>query len=949
MSLNLGTMYATVALNDKPYREGLAGLEKSSIDTFKSIAAASAAFLGLGALVKKTVNAFSDLEEETNKFNVVFAGMGEQTSKVLAQMRKDFGLSEIAAKRMLAGTGDILTGFGFDKETALALSEGAAKLGADIASFSNYAGGASGATNALTKAMLGETESAKMLGVVIRQDSEEYKKLMAQAMKAGVTIPGASKPIVASSEQQAKAVAALALAYQQSPNAIGDFVRSQDSIANQTRILENNFEQLTANIGGTLAPAYRDLLQLTNGLITAYNNLSPVTRKVITDGVALTAVIVALNKTNLLGNANSMMSGVKNLFSGRLAEAEHAKALEEKKRAESAMTTAQLERDLAQQNLDLANNTVARNENALASAKQALANAQLSGDTAAIAQAQSAVLIAEKNLTESKLAQVKATQELTAKQANLTSATKAHELATKHLSKVAGALVGGFGTVTKTLAVCKLGVNGLRGAFVKLNAALGPLGWAILALGAAYSAYSYFSEEKNRAMQAEIDLAEEQLKQARQQSEMHEKEAKQHKESYQRLQELATYEKLSNVEKEEAKNLIKILADEYGNLDIALEGNTVKIKNNQKAWQQLNAQILETKKNDVKQEVTDLQRLLGARYKALFTQLQEGKSGWASAEKNRHVHFMQQYLNNFGANYNAKQKRTALDTLKEMRALAIESNDNRFLGQIEEMIKLAQQEITKLDQYAALKNVKPGDTEIDPNAIKATREEIEKIGEVRWKIEFDKGNFFTQVEMLKKKAEKEFEKAKVFSKNAQNAASWGDFADAESVNMTKKEIEAQQRLLSIRTQLKNLEKSEAENRKRAIEEYENILAKQNEKELRKKDLGIGDIKNLFEGYRKQLFEVQNQMNSMVASGRGDSKGLRSYMNEINRLGSEMEYWQSRLENIPINMSGAWSLESLSAKLGMASKPEEETAKNTKRTKEILEEIKENFNSGVVLA
>ena len=218
MSLNLGVMSAAVTLDDSDYRNKLAGLENASSDTFKKIAQFAAGYLSLKAVsgfLGDAVKTFSDLEEETNKFNVVFQGMGKETSRILADLRKDFGLSELAAKQMLAGTGDILTGFGFDRKTALDLSEGAAKLGADIASFSNYAGGAEGATTALTKAMLGETESAKMLGVVIRQDDEAYKSLIEQAMTTGVTIDALGKTFVVNSEQQAKAVAALAMAYQQ--------------------------------------------------------------------------------------------------------------------------------------------------------------------------------------------------------------------------------------------------------------------------------------------------------------------------------------------------------------------------------------------------------------------------------------------------------------------------------------------------------------------------------------------------------------------------------------------------------------------------------------------------------------------------------------------------------------------------------------------------------------
>ena len=319
MSLNIGVMSAAVTLDDSDYRNKLAGLENASSDTFKKIAQFAAGYLSLKAVsgfLGDAVKTFSDLEEETNKFNVVFQGMGKSTSQILADLRRDFGLSELAAKRMLAGTGDILTGFRFDRKTALDLSEGAAKLGADIASFSNYAGGAEGATTALTKAMLGETESAKMLGVVIRQDDEAYKSLIEQAMTTGVTIDALGKTFVVNSEQQAKAVAALAMAYQQSPNAIGDFVHSQDSIANQTRILQNNFQQLYSTIGGDLSSSYNKALKFSNELLSSYNNLSPASRHLLSNTVLLSSALALLGKTGAISGLNKIVTTLPSISSG---------------------------------------------------------------------------------------------------------------------------------------------------------------------------------------------------------------------------------------------------------------------------------------------------------------------------------------------------------------------------------------------------------------------------------------------------------------------------------------------------------------------------------------------------------------------------------------------------------------------------------------------------------
>ena len=312
MSLFLGVLSAAVALDDSEYQKKLKGLETSSSDSFQKIAKAAASYLTVTSILnlgRQAIQTFSDLEESTNKFNVVFQGFSKQAGDAVDELTKKFGQSELSAKKMLSGTGDILTGFGFDRKLALDMSMLTAQLGSDLASFTNYAGGAAGATDALTKAMLGETESAKMLGIVIRQDSEEYKNLIQQAMTTGVQIKEGGEKIVVANEQQAKAVAALALAYQQSKNAHGDFLRSQDSIANQTQILKNNLEEVISVIGGDGASAYSDLLKSTNNLLKSYIELSPATRSLINNTALLTACFVALRTTGIIGVVKSAVAG----------------------------------------------------------------------------------------------------------------------------------------------------------------------------------------------------------------------------------------------------------------------------------------------------------------------------------------------------------------------------------------------------------------------------------------------------------------------------------------------------------------------------------------------------------------------------------------------------------------------------------------------------------------
>jgi len=189
---------------------------------FKNLAASfGVGTAGLGFLAAKFVKTAADAEETANKFDVVFQSTGKLAGAVANDLAKSFDLADSTAKKMLGDTGDLLTGFGFAGDEALEMSEKVNRLAIDLASFTNYSGGASGASQALTKLLLGETEQAKSLGVVVRQGSQEYKDRVAALQEnEGMTL------------LQAKATTALAMATEQSKNAIGDYARTSDSTAN---------------------------------------------------------------------------------------------------------------------------------------------------------------------------------------------------------------------------------------------------------------------------------------------------------------------------------------------------------------------------------------------------------------------------------------------------------------------------------------------------------------------------------------------------------------------------------------------------------------------------------------------------------------------------------------------------------------------------------------------
>lgn len=801
MSLDLGTMYALVTLDDSDYKKKLAGLEKQSNNTFENIAKAAAAYLSLraiGAVVQKTVGTFSDLEEETQKFSVVFAGMGERTTKVLQQLQEEFGLSELAAKRMLAGTGDMLTGFGFDRSLALTLSEGAAKLGADIASFSNYAGGAAGATAALTKAMLGEAESAKLLGVVIKQDSEEFKNLVKQAMTTGVTIKELGKQgenIIVQSEQQARAVAALALAYQQSPNAIGDFKRSQDSIANQTRILQNTFEQTASVIGGDFSSAYRDALGLANGLLKAYNELSPQTRLLLRNTTALTAAMVALSSTK----------------------------------------------------------------------------------------AGAAILTYKAGLV---------------------------------------GLAGGF----KAAAVAA------KGFF----ASIGPIGWAILALGGAYTVLNALISANTREIEENIKAAEKSADDAQKTNAQLRNQVNTELTASQRLNELAGYERLSNAEKAEAEQLLKDLSIEYDSNGKSIS-EMISLQGEEKRSLK---ELIEARKEELKQKrLARIEDEISARKKAIDANDEKRTGYWGAMGRT--------FLRYIGVSDGIDEKDSAIDA----------ENQKHY----DSIFKLRQ-------EYGKLKKDGVTANEDIARKSKATRDALLALTDKAWNIKFRSQDDSGKLGMLS---------AKINELLPGKYASAEEYIAADRSSMSEQELKNLQKIVELEAQRKDLLKQSADSFSREAAAQKQMLddrrrrmqekaVEQSIKAAEKKgdSAGVQEIlsnellkaKQAADTLKRQYYEAFQSAQADQIFTDEERQRVEKLRQQWQSVLSDQDKWQSRIDTgseekvgRAAKSVGDWSAKVLAAQLGAANDPEKETAKNTRKTNTLLQGVLNNLRGETTYA
>ena len=247
------------------YRVSQVGAEKVS-NSFKKIAQTIGVAFAVRQVVKFAIelkNVARDGEETRQKFAVVFDSIGKGAEDVADAFARSFKLAGASSRELLGNTGDLLVGFGFTEQAALDMSLQVNSLAQDLASFSNFAGGAIGASNALTKALVGETESAKALGIVIRQTTPEFIRNVQSIQNAqDATL------------LQAKAIEILRIAFEQSTKALGDFARTENSLANQERILNEQIKELSENLGNDLTPIFQSLTKTALELVNAFSELN---------------------------------------------------------------------------------------------------------------------------------------------------------------------------------------------------------------------------------------------------------------------------------------------------------------------------------------------------------------------------------------------------------------------------------------------------------------------------------------------------------------------------------------------------------------------------------------------------------------------------------------------------------------------------------------------------
>lgn len=216
------------------------------------------AAFGTAAVVsfgKKSIELGSDLAEVQNVVDVTFSHMSASVDDWAQSAQNAYGLSETMAKKYVGTFGSMAEAFGFTEQQAFDMSTSLTALTGDVASFYNIT--QDEAYTKLKSVFSGETETLKDLGVVMTQS----------ALDNYAMANGWGKTTSAMTEAE-KVTLRYNFVLGQLSNATGDFARTQNSWANQTRILQLQFDSIKATIGQGLINAFTPLLNCINQFIS---------------------------------------------------------------------------------------------------------------------------------------------------------------------------------------------------------------------------------------------------------------------------------------------------------------------------------------------------------------------------------------------------------------------------------------------------------------------------------------------------------------------------------------------------------------------------------------------------------------------------------------------------------------------------------------------------------
>lgn len=252
-SASIGSFFSKIKSGFSSQRKlssGFGGIASKLTKLVIGVNAAKGAFNGL----KSAMDYSSNLTEVQN---VVDVGFGKYKSKIedLAKTSiQDYGMSELTAKQIAGRFQAMGTAVGFSQKKMSGMSVELTKLSADMASFYNE--DQEKIAKSMQSVFTGTTMPLRKYGIDLTQAT-----LQEWAHKQGIDAN------IKSMSQAEKTMLRYQYVISQTGAAQGDFARTSNTWANQTRMLKQNFQQLGSTIGQIAINAFKPFVKAMNSTL----------------------------------------------------------------------------------------------------------------------------------------------------------------------------------------------------------------------------------------------------------------------------------------------------------------------------------------------------------------------------------------------------------------------------------------------------------------------------------------------------------------------------------------------------------------------------------------------------------------------------------------------------------------------------------------------------------
>lgn len=254
-----------------------------STDAFSRLAKA----IGLVMIARKALDTIktgidyaSDLAEVQNVVDVTFGSATEAINSWSKECLAAYGMNEVSAKRYAGTIGAMLKSSGLAGDAIVDMSKDMVGLAGDMASFYNL--DLETAFEKIRSGISGETEPLKQLGI-----NMSVANLEAYALSQGI------KTSYNEMSQAEQVMLRYNYLMSTTADAQGDFARTQDSYANQTRLLSESWLEFTGVMAEQLLPVLTAIVSWLNNIVAFLTENADMVSAVLV-GLATTVGILAV-------------------------------------------------------------------------------------------------------------------------------------------------------------------------------------------------------------------------------------------------------------------------------------------------------------------------------------------------------------------------------------------------------------------------------------------------------------------------------------------------------------------------------------------------------------------------------------------------------------------------------------------------------------------------------